>query len=105
MEREAKPALPEKSVSKAAKGPASPGLFLMKFVESRGLVCAGSRIVPGGAGGKDAAELPYAVIEMDKNEVLMRAVEGVPATGNAIWGTRAHLYCFADTATSVGPAK
>lgn len=73
-------------------GPAAPGLFLMKIIESRSLVHPnGTRILPGGPSGKDETELPFAVIEMDKNEVLMRAVEGVPATGNGIWGTRAHL--------------
>jgi serum/glucocorticoid-regulated kinase 2 len=36
-------------------------------------------------------ELPFAIIEMDKNEVMMRAVEGIPTTGNGVWGTRAHF--------------
>lgn len=75
-----------------SKGIMAPGLFLLKLSESRGLVHPnGTRILPGGPTGKDEVELPFAVIEMDKNEVLMRSVEGIPATGNAIWGTRAHF--------------
>ncbi|KAI8911685.1 kinase-like domain-containing protein [Gorgonomyces haynaldii] len=73
-------------------GPAAPGLFLMKLIETKGLAYPnGTRIAPGGPTGKDVSELPFAVLEMDKNEVLMRAVEGVPNSGVAIWGTRAHF--------------
>jgi hypothetical protein len=81
------------SASLAGAKPAAPGLFLMKISESRDLINpSGQKVQPGGASGKQEDELPFAVIEMDKNEVLMRAVEGNPATGNGIWGTRAHLY-------------
>jgi hypothetical protein len=88
------------------KGPSAPGLFLMKVCETKALVHPnGTRIIPGGPSGKDETELPFAVIEMDKNEVLMRAVEGVPASGNGIWGTRAHLYVYLMSAISVVPVK
>lgn len=71
---------------------AAAGLFILKVLESRNLVLPnGQKAVPGGPGGKDIGELTFAVIEMDKNEVLMRCIEGVPASGNGIWGTRAHF--------------
>jgi hypothetical protein len=82
----------EAKITSDAK-PAAPGLFLMKISESRNLVGpGGSKVVPGGITGKMEDELPFAIIEMDKNEVMMRAVEGIPTTGNGVWGTRAHLY-------------
>lgn len=70
----------------------SPGLITMKMIETRGLkMPEGTNLVPGGANGKDVSQLPFAVIEIDKNEVMMRAVETAPSTGVSTWQTKANL--------------
>lgn len=68
------------------------GLLYLKLLETRGLkMPADSNVTPGGPSGKDIGCLPFAVIEMDKNEVIMRAVEANPANNTVIFGTKANL--------------
>ncbi|KAJ3346522.1 hypothetical protein HDU91_007014, partial [Kappamyces sp. JEL0680] len=70
----------------------SHGLLALKLLETRGLkMPEGCTIVPGGATGKDVSTLPFAVIEMDKNEVIMRAVEANPATNTVLFQTKANF--------------
>lgn len=68
------------------------GQLSLKLIEARGLKMPEGGIQPGGATGKDVGHLPFAVIEMDKNEVIMRAVEADPATSLVTFQTKANLY-------------
>eukprot|EP00842_Homolaphlyctis_polyrhiza_P004299 jgi/Hompol1/4870/HPOL_001852-RA len=73
-----------------------PGLLLIKILESRNLVMPnGSAVVPGGASGKDESLLPFAVVEMDKMEVLVKSLDGNPNNCVANWQSRANLPCEA----------
>ena len=53
---------------------------------------ADSNVTPGGPSGKDVGCLPFAVIELDKNEVIMRSVEANPIENTVIFQTKANLY-------------
>ncbi|KAI8927130.1 kinase-like domain-containing protein [Entophlyctis helioformis] len=69
-----------------------PGLLLIKILESRNLMLpSGVKLAPGGATGKDETQLPYAIIEMDKMEVLAKATEGNASSGVANWQSRANF--------------
>ncbi|KAL2912644.1 Serine/threonine-protein kinase [Polyrhizophydium stewartii] len=69
-----------------------PGLLLIKILETRGLVMPnGTAVAPGGSTGKDEQQMPFAIIEMDKMEVLAKAIEGNPNNGVANWQSRANF--------------
>jgi hypothetical protein len=69
-----------------------PGLLNIKLLETRGLkMPPDCTVVPGGPNGKDIAFLPLAVIEIDKNEVMMRSVEANPANQTVLFQTKANL--------------
>ncbi|KAH6593831.1 hypothetical protein BASA50_007057 [Batrachochytrium salamandrivorans] len=71
---------------------AGPGLLLIKILETRGLVLPnGTKLAPGGPTYKDESLLPFAIIEMDKMEVLAKAIEGNPTTSLANWQSRANF--------------
>ena len=75
-----------------AAGKFAAGLLSLKLIETRNLkLPEGCGVLPGGANGKDVGFLPFAVIEMDKNEVIMRAIEANPAQNSVIFGTKANL--------------
>jgi hypothetical protein len=68
------------------------GLLSLKLLETRNLkLPENCGVTPGGPTGKDVGFLPFAVIEMDKNEVIMRSVEANPAANTVIFGTKANL--------------
>lgn len=81
-------------VSSAATTPVpfQHGLLSFKLLETRGLkMPAESNVTPGGPSGKDVGCLPFAVIELDKNEVIMRSVEANPIENTVIFQTKANL--------------
>ena len=91
-------ALP-KTEANTAQAPASQktgfqhGLLSFKLLETKGLkVPPDSNVTPGGTSGKDVGCLPFAVIELDKNEVIMRSVEVDPIENTVIFQTKANLY-------------
>ena len=51
-----------------------------------------AKLMPGGQTGKDLSMLPLAIIEIDKNEVIMRSVEANPSTTVVQFQTKANLY-------------
>lgn len=68
------------------------GLLSFKLMETRGLkMPADSNVTPGGPSGKDVGYLPFAVIELDKNEVIMRSVEANPVENTVIFQTKANF--------------
>ena len=68
------------------------GLLTFKILETRGLkMPSDCNVTPGGPSGKDISCLPFAVIEMDKNEVIMRSVEANTIENSVIFQTRANL--------------
>ncbi|TPX69348.1 hypothetical protein SpCBS45565_g02581 [Spizellomyces sp. 'palustris'] len=68
------------------------GLLLIRVVEARNLVSAnGTPLQISSATGGDVTRLPYVVIDFDKNEILVTAKDGNPATRTVIWGHRAHF--------------
>lgn len=104
----ARPASPTPAPQAAASSPAQvkadpvsskpfmAGLLSLKLIETRNLkLPENCGVTPGGQTGKDVGFLPFAVIEMDKNEVIMRSVEASPAANTVTFGTKANLYEFA----------
>lgn len=68
------------------------GLVTIKLLETKNLkMPADCPIVPGGPTGKDLASLPFAVIEMDKNEVIVRAVEASPMENTVTFQSKSNL--------------
>ena len=51
----------------------------------------GSKIDVGGSSGKDPNSLPFAIIEMDKNEVFIRSTDANPTTLMTNWNCRANF--------------
>jgi hypothetical protein len=83
---DAKPALSQAPIS-------GPGVLAIKVEDARKIIHPNrTKYQPGGANGKDESKLPFIVIEMDKNEAILRAIESNPATGGTIWGPRCQLY-------------
>ncbi len=75
----------------ASKGFAH-GLVTVKLLETRNLkMPAECPVIPGGPTGKDVGLMPFAVIEMDKNEVIMRAIEANPSANTVTFGTKTNL--------------
>lgn len=76
----------------ASSKPFMAGLLSLKLIETRNLKLPDNcGVTPGGPNGKDVGFLPFAVIEMDKNEVIMRSVEASPAANTVTFGTKANL--------------
>jgi hypothetical protein len=70
----------------------APGLLSIKLLETRNLkMPIDCGVTPGGPTGKNVAQLPLAVIEIDKNEVMMRAVEANPETNTVMFQTKANF--------------
>ncbi|KAI8900259.1 kinase-like domain-containing protein [Globomyces pollinis-pini] len=96
VEQKAPPAVaaapkPEANSASATKTFVS-GLMNIKILETRGLkMPPESNLVVGGSTGKDIGMLPFAVIEIDKNEVMMRAIEHNPQSGVSSWQTKANF--------------
>ncbi|KAI9094097.1 kinase-like domain-containing protein [Phlyctochytrium arcticum] len=67
------------------------GLLLIRVVEARNLVSNGQPVQIATAQGGDVTKLPYAMIDFDKNEILVTAKEGNPASKTVVWGHRAHF--------------
>jgi serum/glucocorticoid-regulated kinase 2 len=76
------------------KKPFQSGLLNIKVVEARNLEMPEehANLKPGGSTGRDLASLPFVVIELDKNEVVMRAVEASPSSNTVQFQTKANLY-------------
>ncbi|OAJ41001.1 hypothetical protein BDEG_24667 [Batrachochytrium dendrobatidis JEL423] len=69
-----------------------PGLLLIKILETRKLMMPdGSSVQLSGSTGKDDGLLPFAIIEMDKMEVLAKAIDGNSSTTLANWQSRANF--------------
>ena len=87
----------------ASPQPLPPGMLLIRVVEARNLTLPNGSPLQIGSGDKTKVEsggvggavlqtgLPYVVIDFDKNEVLVAAKEGHPATRSVTWQHRAHL--------------
>jgi hypothetical protein len=70
----------------------APGLLSIKLIETRDLkMPADCAVTPGGPTGKNIAQLPFAVVEIDKNEVMMRSVEANPNTNTVTFQTKANF--------------
>ncbi|KAJ3055393.1 AGC protein kinase Gad8 [Rhizophlyctis rosea] len=89
--------------SSASSAPLPPGMLLIRVVEARNLALPNGTPLQIGSGDKAKAEssgsggtvlqtgLPYVVIDFDKNEVLVAAKEGNPASRSVTWQHRAHF--------------
>ena len=87
------PAIQPNVSHKDQQGEFKQGLLAIKLLECWNLKMPAehSQLLPGGPTGKDLSMLPLAIIEIDKNEVIMRSVEANPATSVVQFQTKANL--------------
>ena len=87
------PAIQPNVSHKEQQGEFKQGLLAIKLLECWNLKMPPehAQLLPGGPTGKDLSMLPLAIIEIDKNEVIMRSVEANPATSVVQFQTKANL--------------